>query len=63
MNISLRVCELDISRDRIVVAIEADGQIYREERSWIAEAADSDEFLAVLDIQAMLRDIFRSISL
>lgn len=59
MNISVRQCEIDLSRDKIVVTIEKDGQIYRAERGWIAEAADSDEFCAVADIRDCLEEIFK----
>lgn len=60
MTIELRQCEIDLPSDRIIVAIEVNGQIYRQERSFINEA--EDKFGAVTDIRYCLQDIFSDIN-
>lgn len=60
MTIELRVCEIDMPGDRIVVAIEVNGQIYKQERSIVLEC--TDEFDAVASIRDILNDIFSDIN-
>lgn len=60
MTIELRVCEIDMPGDRIVVAIEVNGQIYKQEQSIVLEC--TDEFDAVASIRDILNDIFSDIN-
>lgn len=62
MNISLRACEIDLTRDKIILVIEKDGQIYHKSKGWIEEATGADPYCAVADIRNMLDEIFQDMN-